>query len=125
MILISVAPRVLKQGIVPGAVWKQLMFSGTSSISATIAKLCSSSSILSSLIVKNVDTGYVVLSAGIIIPMVSALKSGSGRSEREFKKSSSNYILKYTTSFYLVYIKGQPIVTTHQNSKVSVLQLVL
>ena len=59
------------------------MFSGTSIISATIVKLCSSSSILSSLIVKNVDTANVVLSAGIITSMVSALKSGSGGSERE------------------------------------------
>ena len=83
VILISVAPRVPKQGIVPGAVWKQLMFSGTSSISATIAKLCSSSSMLSSLIVKNVDTSNVVLSSEIIRSMVSALKSGSGGSKRE------------------------------------------
>ena len=61
------------------------MFSGTSSISATIAKLCSSSSILSSLIVKNVDTANVVLSAGIITIMEESLKSGSGGSENERK----------------------------------------
>ena len=77
------APSVPKQVIVPGAVWKQLISSGTSSISATIAKLCSSSSMLSSLIVKNVDTANVVLFAGIVTSMVSALKSGSGGSERD------------------------------------------
>ena len=56
VILISVAPRVPKHGIVPGAVWKQPIFSEMSNMSATSANLCSSSSILSSLIVKNVDT---------------------------------------------------------------------
>ena len=60
-----------------------MMSTGTSSISATIAKLCSYSSMLSSLIVKNVDTANVVLSAGIITSTVSALKSGSGGSERK------------------------------------------
>ena len=59
------------------------MSSGTSSISATNAKRCSSSSRLSSLIVKNVDTGNVVLSAGIVTIMEESLKSGSGGSENE------------------------------------------
>ena len=38
---------------------------------------------LSSYMVKNVDTANAVLSAGIVTSMVSALKSGSGGSERE------------------------------------------
>ena len=83
MILISVAPRVPKQGRVPGAVWKQLMSSDTSSISATNAKLCSSSSMLSSLIVKNLGTLNVLLEAGIITSMEETLKSGPGGSEIE------------------------------------------
>ena len=59
------------------------MFSGTSSISATTAKLCSSSSMLSSLIVKNVDTANVELCAGIVTVTLLALKSRFGGSKRE------------------------------------------
>ena len=67
----------------PGDVWKQLIFSGTFNISATIAKLCSLSSRLSSIMVKNVGISNDVLSAGIVTLIVLPLKSGFGGSERE------------------------------------------
>ena len=60
---------------------------------------------LSSLIVKNVDTANVLLSAGIITSMVSALKSGS---EIELTKSRSSSSIHNSSSFHLVYSKGQP-----------------
>ena len=60
------------------------MSSGTSSISATIAKLCSSSSMLSSVIAKNVDTANDLLLAGIMMLVVALLKSGG--SEMIIKK---------------------------------------
>ena len=77
MILISVAPCFPWQFVSPTAVWKHAVFSGTPNISATTAKLCSSSSILSSLIVKNVDISNDLLLAGTVTLIASPRKSAS------------------------------------------------
>ena len=79
VILISVAPRCPKHSVDPIPSWKQLIFSGTSGpISATIAKLCSSSSISSSLIVKNCVISYDgLLLAGTVIVVALLLKSAT------------------------------------------------
>ena len=54
------------------------MFSETSNISATTAKLCSSSSILSSMIVTDDRISNSTLSAGIITSVEVSLKSVPG-----------------------------------------------
>ena len=58
------------------------MLTGTSNISAMIAKLCSLSSRLSSIMVKNLGISNDVLSAGIVTLIVLPLKSGFGVSVR-------------------------------------------
>ena len=70
------------------------MLTGTSNISAITAKLCSSSSRLSSIMVKNAGISNDVLSAGIVTLIVLPLKSGFGGSEREMKSEecSSNFV---------------------------------
>ena len=73
------APSLPKQ-LGDTAIIKQMTPSGTS-ISATIAKLCSSSSRLSSLIVKNVGIVKLLLFAGIVTLIGVPLKSGTGGSE--------------------------------------------
>ena len=79
-ILISVAPRRPKHSVCSIPTWKQLTFSGTSGpISATTAKLCSSSSISSSTIVKNSGTVNVRDPAGTTTVTGSLLKSATRR----------------------------------------------
>ena len=84
VILISVIPCRPKHAVPPSCVMKQLIFSGTSNISASIAKLCSSSSTLSSLTVKNVGISSVLLPAGIVTLIEVTLKSGPGGSEGDY-----------------------------------------
>ena len=100
VILISVAPRRPKQTSDPTPIWKQLIFSGTSGpISPTIAKLCSSSSILSSLIVKNCIISYDrPLLAGTVIVVTLSLKSATDREDKEWYYSifADRYRNKYT-----------------------------
>ena len=57
-----------------------MISTGTSNISATIAKLCSLSSRLSSIMVKNLGIANDVLSAGIVTLIELPLKSGFGGS---------------------------------------------
>ena len=75
VILIAVAPRRPWHMLSPIAGWKQLMFSGTSIISAIIAKLCWTSFISSSKILKNVCISNDILLAGIVMLIVPLEKS--------------------------------------------------
>ena len=75
VILIAMAPCRPWHMLSPIARWKQLMCSGTSIISAIIAKLCWTSFISSSVILKNVCTSNDVLLAGIVMLIVPLVKS--------------------------------------------------
>ena len=90
VILIAVAPRRPWHMLSPIARWKQLILSGTSIISAIIAKLCWTSFISSSIILINVCISNNILLAGIVMLIVPLEKSVSD--EQTHRKSSSQSI---------------------------------
>ena len=75
-ILMRMAPRLPKQSVSSSAILKQLTPSGTfGPISATIAKLCLSSSILSSTMSKTCSMVYLCKFAGTVTALGSSVKS--------------------------------------------------